>query len=129
MSEYKVNVEGPKPPRASGGKWRRFMARIRAVWVWLLHRPYLLILGGLLAFVLIVGTPHIGWQYECRMRNKDGTCRYYGLCDYYGIQGKRVLLGEECGGLVKFLPINWRGLIPFSTGDRKNTGLILTPPK
>lgn len=63
------------------------------------------------------------------MRNRDGTCRYYGLCDYYGIQGKRVLLGEECGGLVKFLPINWRGLIPFPTEDGKNTGLILTPPK
>ena len=36
--------------------------------------------------------------------------RYYEWCEYYGIQGRRVLSGDECGGLVKLLPIDWGGL-------------------
>ena len=31
-------------------------------------------------------------------------------CEYYGIQGKRVLFGDECGGLVRLVAIDWRWL-------------------
>jgi len=94
-------------------------------------RTFALILAGVLIAAAVFGTPHVGWNYACRIpaRHGEGGCQDYDWCEYYGMQGRRVLFGEECGGLVRLVPINWRGLIPFSTGDRKNTGLILTPPR
>jgi len=93
-------------------------------------RPFALILAGLLIAAAVFGTPHLRKKWVCRAGlYRNGICKGYDYCEYYGIQGRRVLFDEECGGLVRLVPIDWRGLIPFSTENRKNTGLILTPPK
>ena len=107
MSEFEVEVEGAKPPPAGPGRGRRILARVVAIIRAWLHSPPLLVLSALIGFVLIVGTPHVQTYAECRMKNRDGSCRYYGFCDYYGIQGKRVFSLEECADGVKFLPIEW----------------------
>jgi hypothetical protein len=83
MREYRVWVEGQPPPGGPGGSLRRIIARVKAAWFGLLRRPVRLVLGGLVVFVLVVGTPHIDWDYVCRHPKKVGeTCRYYDWCAY-----------------------------------------------
>ena len=73
-------------------------------------RPRLLILIGFLGFIGYVGTPHIGWDYQCRHATPGGApCHSASWCEYYGFQGRRVdypPYGETCK-LVKFLPVDW----------------------
>jgi hypothetical protein len=109
MEEFEVRVVTGKSPRKPG-RLHLAVARVKAAGTALLYRPTLLVMGGLLAFVLALGTPHIKWNYECRVPGQaGGGCRYFDWCGYYGIQGRRVLFGDACkgGGLVKLLPIDW----------------------
>lgn len=79
----------------------------------ILVRPRLVLAGALTGFILFVGTPHIGWDYECRHQMQGmGTCRAASWCAYYGIQGRRIDFpewGETCD-LVKFIRIDWMRL-------------------
>jgi len=110
MSEFDVQVEGTKPPRKPEGPLRELFRRLRNLARALLLRPRAVALAGLVLFILIVGTPHAGWDYECRNPRRSGQpCRSIVYCAYYGIQGRRVEFpeyGEQCS-VVKFLRIDW----------------------
>jgi hypothetical protein len=70
-----------------------------------------LIVGGLLLAGALFGTPYVGWNYGCSVPPAYGDtgCRFYNWCEYYGLQGRRVLHGRRCtGGLVTLLPFAWR---------------------
>lgn len=70
-------------------------------------RSFALILAGLAVAAAVFGTPHIRWKYTCRYQSQGGGCQVYDWCEYYGIQGRRVLFGDECGRLLKLLPVDW----------------------
>ncbi|MCB9958709.1 MAG: hypothetical protein H6843_08915 [Rhodospirillaceae bacterium] len=114
MSEFEIEVVGaerrPKPERQPTGLLRKALRLLRA----LLMRPRALILSGLAAFVLFVGTPHIGWDYQCRYRSGPGEpCESAEYCAYYGIRGRRVVFpasGQSCK-LITFLPLDWDRLL------------------
>jgi hypothetical protein len=70
-----------------------------------------LILAGLAAFVLLLGTPHVGWNYGCKAGPRFGQsgCKIWDWCEYYGIQGRQVIFpkyGESCSP-VRLLPLRW----------------------
>jgi hypothetical protein len=120
MHEFEIEVVGTKPPRKPEGRFVRTLRLAGRLARGLLRRPRALALIGLAAFVLFVGTPHVGWDYECRHPIRPGqTCRSLNYCAYYGIQGRRVVFpeyGETCG-LIKFLRIDWRRLFWGKTND------------
>ena len=109
MHEFEVEVVGAKRPRKPTGRLMRTLRFAgRLVWA-LLKRPRAMMFAGMAAFVLFVGTPHVGWDYECRHPIRAGqTCRSVSYCAYYGFQGRRVAFpeyGETCH-IVNFLPID-----------------------
>jgi hypothetical protein len=108
MSDFEIEVIGSGPPRKPGGSRRRLFSRLARA---LLMRPRVLVLTGAAAFVLGVGTPHFGWDYQCRYPMRPGQpCRSVEYCAYYGIQGRRIEFpgdGETCR-VITFLRINWR---------------------
>ncbi len=111
MNEFDVKVVGARRNRQSSKARARLLSgvgrRLRA----LLMRPRLLGFLGVCGFVLLVGTPHSGWEYQCNHpMHGPGTCRSVSWCAYYGIQGRRVEFpepGESCK-LVTLLPIDWQ---------------------
>ena len=110
MPEFDIEVEGSKPPRKPGGPQRGLFRRLRSFVRAVLMRPKAVVLAGFVLFILLVGTPHAGWDYECRNpRRGSEPCRSISYCAYYGIQGRRVEFpeyGEQCS-VVKFLRIDW----------------------
>jgi hypothetical protein len=67
-------------------------------------------LAGLAVAGAIFGTPYFGGDYWCAIpaRFGDTGCRVYSRCEYHGLQGVRVLHGDQCSaGLVKLLPFRW----------------------
>ena len=111
MAEFDVEVVGAEKPRKRRERIGPGPARAWRGMRWLLLRPRLLVAAGFAGFVLFVGTPHVGWDYECRNPMRSGEpCRSVVYCAYYGIQGRRVEFpeyGESCK-LVTFLPVDWR---------------------
>jgi hypothetical protein len=70
-----------------------------------------LVLGALVIAGALFGTPYFGGDYWCAvpLRFGESGCRVYNRCEYHGLQGVRVLHGEQCGGgLVRLLPFAWR---------------------
>lgn len=114
MDEFDIEVIGAGSPRKPDSPPARMARRIGGLLRALLMRPRALVLGGAVAFVLAVGTPHVGWDYECRHPMRPGQpCRSVDYCAYYGIQGRRVVFpedGESCK-LVTFLRIDWRRIV------------------
>lgn len=114
MSEFEIEVVGAGPPRKPEGSLRRSLKRAGRWLRALLMRPRILALTGAAAFVVTVGTPHIGWDYECRHPMRPGQpCRSVDYCAYYGIQGRRIVspeAGETCK-LATFLRIDWRRIV------------------
>jgi hypothetical protein len=105
MSEYEVEVEGGGPE----GPLHRLGQRLKA----LAMRPTVVALGAAVLFVLLIGTPHVGWDYQCRHRVTPGDgCQDDVYCAYYGIQGRREVFpkGRESCHLVTLLPIDWGAL-------------------
>jgi hypothetical protein len=114
MNEFDIEVVGAASQRKPDGSLKR---TIKTVGRWLralLMRPRVLALTGAAAFVMVVGTPHVGWDYECRYPMRPGEpCGSVDYCAYYGIQGRRVVFpenGESCK-LVTFLRIDWRRIV------------------
>ena len=110
MSDFKIEVVGAKPTKRPNGPLTRLRRRIvRLAWAALM-RPRLLLLAGLAALVLFVGTPHAGWDYECNHTMRGpGSCRSVAWCAYYGIQGRRIefpAYGQSCQ-LFTVLPLDW----------------------
>lgn len=109
MSEFEIEVVGAGPPRNPEGTLRRTLKTASRWLRTLLMRPRVLALTGAAAFVMAVGTPHVGWDYECRHPMRPGQpCKAVVYCAYYGIQGRRVVFpgdGENCQ-LVTFLRID-----------------------
>jgi hypothetical protein len=86
MSKYEVRVIGGKSPKRGDGPVRRLRRRIGAAIRAALIRPGMIVLAGIAAFVLLVGTPHVAWDYQCRHPMQGyGTCRAVSWCAYYGI--------------------------------------------
>lgn len=108
MSEFEIEVVGSGPPRKPEGSLGRTLKTASRFVRALLMRPRALVCGSAVAFVLAVGTPHVGWDYGCRHPMRPGQpCRSVDYCAYYGIQGRRVVFpedGESCK-LVTFLRI------------------------
>lgn len=110
MAEYEVKVVGAAPPPKPDGPLRRLGRRTGALALSALHRPRRMIALGLIGFVLIAGTPHVGGRYECRHpMHGPGTCKSVAWCAYHGIQGRRIEVppdGAQCS-LITVLPIQW----------------------
>lgn len=114
MKKIEVKVLGAKPPERPEGAVRRLRRRLGGAFKGILLRPGMIVLAGAAGFVLFVGTPHVGWDYQCRHSTRGfGSCTSVAWCAYYGIQGRRVERPEDGGRchLVTFLPINWNKLI------------------
>lgn len=109
MSDFEVKVIGEKKRKKKVGPPRGVVQRAGAVVRGVLMRPRMLALAGAAGVVLVVGTPHVGWEYECShpMRG-PGSCRYVSWCAYYGVQGRRIVMPEnnqQCS-VVTMLPLN-----------------------
>ena len=109
MSDLKVEVIGAKPRRQKQRTTLPVSRWVRAA----MMRPRLLSLAGVAAFLVFVGTPHAGWDYECRHHKSHGQpCHSVSYCAYYGVQGRRVVFPsarEQCQ-MISFLPLDWRKL-------------------
>ena len=113
MSDFEIKVAGPPRKRRPEGFARRNLRRlgrgVRAV----LLQPRRLILAGLAVYVLTSGTPHVGFEYECRHpTHGPGTCKSVLWCAYYGVQGRRVEFprnGESCK-IITVLPLDFNKL-------------------
>ncbi|MEE1655683.1 hypothetical protein VB618_05700 [Microvirga sp. CF3062] len=120
MDEFEIEVVGAASPHKHNGALTRTLKTVGRCARTLLMRPRVLALTGAAAFVMVVGTPHVGWDYECRYSMRPGQpCRSVSYCAYYGMQGRRVVFpedGESCK-LVTFLRIDWRGGSRRSTAD------------
>ncbi|MCT8970800.1 hypothetical protein [Microbaculum marinisediminis] len=118
MDEFDIEVIGAKQPRKRGGRIKRFAGSVARAVRAMLMRPRILVLAGTAAFALFVGTPHAGWDYQCRHPMRSGKpCQSVRYCAYYGIQGRRVEFpeyGKTCR-LITFLPPDWNKLM----GERK----------
>ncbi len=114
MGKYEVTVLGGKPPKRPDGIFKRLRRRIGGAIKGVLLRPGLMTLAGSAGFVVVIGTPHFGWEYQCRHPTRGfGNCRSVSWCAYYGVQGRRVVRpedGERCH-LVTFLPLDINKLI------------------
>ena len=110
MDEFDIEVVGAGSPRKPDGSLTRTLKTLGRWLRALLMRPRVLALTGAAAFVMVAGTPHVGWDYECRYPMRPGEpCKSVDYCAYYGIQGRRIEFpedGESCK-LVTFLRIDW----------------------
>lgn len=127
MSEYEIKP--PPRPKDTGTKGKaakgkrgpgpdapeRAGRHARSAFVHTVLRPLAILAVLFGGIAVLAGTPHIGWNYECRGRAKpDGGCDSYRYCEYYGIQGRRAVFpdeGESCG-FVKFVGVDWGALWP-----------------
>lgn len=118
MKKFKVEVVGGRPPRPPESLINRVRRALSNAARAALYRPKTSILAGLVGFVLVVGTPHVGWDYQCRHAVYGyGGCESARWCAYYGVQGRRVIwpdIGEHCS-LMKFLPLNWNDIFERNT--------------
>ena len=113
MKKFDVKVARKRPRKKRASRLAALRGRaagaIRAV----LMRPRLVMAGAFTGFVLVIGTPHLAWDYQCSHPMRGvGTCRAASWCAYYGVQGRRIdrpAAGETCD-LVKFLRIDWKQL-------------------
>ncbi|MGJ0454223.1 MAG: hypothetical protein ACR65T_13505 [Methylocystis sp.] len=114
MSDIEVRVIGARPPKRSVSGFTRLRVGISAIARGIFLRPRLMALAGLAAFVVFVGTPHVGWDYECKHPMRGlGSCRSVAWCAYYGFQGRRIVIpenGQSCQ-LVGFVPVDWTKLV------------------
>ena len=114
MSKFEVKVIGAKPPKRPEGAFKRLRRRIGGAIKAVLLRPGIIVLAGLSGFVVFIGTPHVGWEYQCRHATRGfGNCTSVAWCAYYGVQGRRVVrpeYAERCQ-IVTFLPLDFNKLI------------------
>ncbi len=114
MKKYQVSVIGGKPPKRPASFIRRLCQHIgRAVRALPLGAAAV-ILAGVTGFVSSIGTPHVGWDYQCSHPMRGiGTCRSASWCSYYGIQGRRIVTpgySERCK-IVALVPLDWNKII------------------
>lgn len=110
MNRFEVKVVGSKRLRRGTRPIRRIGAAIRTVML----RPGAIVLTAVVGGVMFIGTPHVGWDYQCMhpMRGA-GTCQSVSWCAYYGVQGRRIETperGQRCK-LMTVLPVNWSKVI------------------
>ena len=114
MSKFDVKVLGAKPPKRPESPIMRLCRKIGGALKSVLLRPRMIVVSAVAGFVLLVGTPHAGWDYQCRHATRGvGSCTSASWCAYYGVQGRRVErpgYGERCK-LVTVLPLDWNKLI------------------
>ena len=65
------------------------------------------VLVALVTAAVAFGTPHYRREYRCAMPPRFGEngCRVYSRCEYLGIQGGRVMRGEQCAEDVRLFPL------------------------
>ena len=114
MSKFEVKVLGSKPPKRPDGPLKRLRRRIGHISKAVLMRPRLIVLTAITGSLLVIGTPHVGWEYQCGHQTRGfGSCRYVSWCAYYGVQGRRVerpSYGERCQ-VVTVLPLDWNKML------------------
>lgn len=110
MAEYDVEVIRKHPRRKTRQAGQRRLARMgRAFFL----RPRLVLLLGVGAFLAVIGTPHLGWDYECRHPLRGGQpCESARWCAYYGVQGRRIVYpeGDQPCSVITLLPPDWARL-------------------
>lgn len=108
MSEFHIKVETTRPQRKLKGRLRQLARRGIAALGRASRHPVVVAAAGTGAFLLIAGTPHVGWDYACRHATPMGApCRSAVYCAYYGIQGRRVVFpepGQRCHLVVLLRP-------------------------
>jgi hypothetical protein len=118
MSKLRVEVLGGKPPKPPENLITRLRRALNAAKLAALHRPVTSVFVGFVGFVLVIGTPHLGWDYQCRHAVwGSGSCQEAVWCEYFGVQGRRVIWperGEHCH-LIGFLPLDFNMLIGRTT--------------
>ena len=81
MSEWDIRVVSAQPARRTEGGIRRLLRRAGNARRAVLRRPRTVTAAAVLAFVAFAGTPHVGWDYECRHpMHGPGTCRSVMWC-------------------------------------------------
>ena len=111
-NKHKIKISvGKAPPRKQPDTTLNYLiARMKRIADAVLLRPRAVALLSLAGFILFIGTPHVGWDYQCRNITRGyGGCASASWCAYYGIQGRRIEFprdGARCK-LVTFLPIDW----------------------
>lgn len=113
MGEFEIRVKNA-PKHRKPGPIMRFFETAAAQLKKIFMKPRAVAFMAITAGVVLIGTPHIGWEYQCRhAMSGPNTCRSYAWCGYYGIQGRRVIVpphGYRCGA-IKFLRPDWARLI------------------
>jgi len=114
MSKFEVKVVGGTPTKRPEGAIKRLRRRVGGTIKAVLLRPRMIVLTGIAGFFVFVGTPHVGWEYQCRHPMRGfGSCNSVAWCAYYGLQGRREerpAYSERCK-LVTFLPLDFNKLI------------------
>ena len=114
MSKIDIQVLGTKPPKRPEGPIKRLCRKLSGGLKATLLRPRMILVSAIAGFVIFVGTPHAGWDYQCRHAMRGiGSCTSVSWCAYYGIHGRRIErpeYGERCK-LVTFLPVDWDKLM------------------
>jgi len=113
MEDFEIRVT-KAPKRKTENPVSRFLRNAEAKVKKAFMRPGLVAAAAVTCFVVLVGTPHVGWEYQCRHgMSGPNTCRSYAWCGYYGIQGRRVVVppeGQHCRVLTMLTP-DWSRLI------------------
>ncbi|MHA3976481.1 hypothetical protein ACW9UR_02240 [Halovulum sp. GXIMD14794] len=75
MSKFDIKVLGTKPPKRPEGPIKRLCRKLGGALKAVLLRPRMILVSGIAGLVLFVGTPHVGWDYQCRHATRGiGTC-------------------------------------------------------
>jgi hypothetical protein len=100
MNKLKVEVLGGKPPKPPEGWKMRLRRALQSVALAAIQRPKTVMLTFIVGFPLLIGTPHVGGDYQCSHAVWGyGACQAPLWCEYYGVQGRRVIWpesGEHC---------------------------------
>lgn len=114
MNDYEIRVAGGQPAHKPDGPIKRNARIAGSIIRGFLSRPRLVIVSAISAILLFAGTPHIGWDYQCRHPVRYGQpCHAVSYCAYYGIQGRQLEFpetGESCKP-VTFRKIDWAALV------------------
>lgn len=113
MDEFEIKVKG-KTRTSTVTDIVAFLDRLEKGFKALAMKPKLVAGVSVAAFVMVIGTPHVGLQYRCGHRTTYSTpCREYLSCWYLGILGWQEIKprqGEQCGAFRMLTP-DWARLL------------------
>lgn len=113
MDEFEIEVK-KEPERSYADDIFAYLSGLEAKFKELAMQPKLVAGFSVAAFVLVLGTPHLGLNYRCAHRTTYSIpCREYVSCSYLGILGWQEIrpnAGEFCG-VFKMMRHDWSRLL------------------